>query len=77
MDFNLGKEPADTFQRNQHPKLVADYALANPPFNVSDWWNEKLEGDPRWQCGNRYIRKRAIAGAVTRDEADSRFVDVA
>ena len=36
MDFNLGKEPADTFQRNQHLDLRADYVLANPPFNVSD-----------------------------------------
>jgi type I restriction enzyme M protein len=51
MDFNLGKEPADTFLRNQHPDLRADYVMANPPFNVSDWWNEKLEGDPRWQFG--------------------------
>jgi type I restriction enzyme M protein len=51
MDFNLGKEPADTFQRNQHLDLRADYVLANPPFNVSDWWNEKLEGDPRWEFG--------------------------
>jgi type I restriction enzyme M protein len=51
MDFNLGKEPADTFLRNQHPDLRADYIMANPPFNVSDWWNERLEGDPRWQFG--------------------------
>jgi type I restriction enzyme M protein len=51
MDFNLGKEPADTFLRNQHPDLRADYVMANPPFNVSDWWNERLEGDPRWQFG--------------------------
>ncbi len=51
MDFNLGKEPADTFLRDQHPDLRADFAMANPPFNVSDWWNEKLEKDPRWQYG--------------------------
>ncbi|HEV2914351.1 MAG TPA: class I SAM-dependent DNA methyltransferase [Pyrinomonadaceae bacterium] len=51
MDFNLGKEPADTFTRNQHPDLRADYIMANPPFNISDWWNERLAGDPRWQYG--------------------------
>ncbi|MCC6330284.1 MAG: SAM-dependent DNA methyltransferase [Acidobacteria bacterium] len=51
MDFNLGKEPADTFLRNQHPDLRANYVMANPPFNVSDWWNASLEGDPRWQFG--------------------------
>ncbi|MCI0392309.1 MAG: SAM-dependent methyltransferase, partial [Acidobacteria bacterium] len=51
MDFNLGKEPADTFLRNQHPDLRADFIMANPPFNISDWWNEKLDGDARWQFG--------------------------
>ena len=51
MDFNLGKEPADTFLRNQHPDLRANYTMANPPFNVSDWWNARLEGDPRWMFG--------------------------
>jgi type I restriction enzyme M protein len=49
--FNLGKEPADTFTRDQHPDLKADYAMANPPFNVSDWWSAKLEGDKRWAFG--------------------------
>lgn len=34
---DLGKEPADTFHRDQHPDLRADYVLANPPFNISDW----------------------------------------
>ncbi|GHO76585.1 DNA methyltransferase [Ktedonobacter sp. SOSP1-85] len=51
MDFNLGKEPADTFTRNQHPDLRADYIMANPPFNISDWWNEKLAWDARWEYG--------------------------
>ena len=49
--FNLGKEPADTFTQDQHPDLKADYVLANPPFNVSDWWNAKLESDKRWAFG--------------------------
>ena len=51
IDFNLGREPADTFTRNQHPILRADFILANPPFNISDWWHGSLEGDPRWEYG--------------------------
>jgi type I restriction enzyme M protein len=49
--FNLGKEPVDTFTQDQHPDLKADYVLANPPFNISDWWSAKLEGDKRWAFG--------------------------
>jgi len=51
IDFNLGREPNDTFTRDQHPDLRADFVLANPPFNVSDWWHGSLEGDPRWVYG--------------------------
>lgn len=51
IDFNLGREPADTFTRNQHPDLRADFILANPPFNISDWWHGSLEGDPSWVYG--------------------------
>jgi hypothetical protein len=52
IDFNLGREPGDTFTRNQHPDLRADFILANPPFNISDWWHGSLEGDPRWVYGD-------------------------
>ncbi|PWB37069.1 MULTISPECIES: type I restriction-modification system subunit M [Pseudomonas] len=52
IDFNLGREPADTFIRNQHSDLRADFVLANPPFNISDWWHGSLEGDPRWVYGS-------------------------
>ena len=52
IDYNLGKEPADTFVRNQHPDLRADFILANPPFNISDWWHGSLEGDARWHYGD-------------------------
>jgi type I restriction enzyme M protein len=51
MDFNLGKEPADTFHRDQHPDLKADYVLANPPFNISDWGGDRLRDDKRWVHG--------------------------
>nr|WP_198983245.1 class I SAM-dependent DNA methyltransferase [Herbaspirillum sp. ASV7] len=52
IDFNLGREPNDTFVKNQHPDLRADYILANPPFNISDWWHGSLMGDPRWVYGD-------------------------
>jgi type I restriction enzyme M protein len=52
IDFNLGREPADTFTKNQHADLRADYILANPPFNISDWWHGSLMGDPRWVYGD-------------------------
>jgi len=51
LDFNLGKEPADTFHRDQHPDLKAEYVLANPPFNISDWGGDRLTGDRRWEYG--------------------------
>ena len=43
IEVNLGQQPADTFLRDLHPDLKADYILANPPFNVSDWSGELLE----------------------------------
>ncbi len=52
IDFNLGREPGDTFTKNQHPDLRADFILANPPFNISDWWHGSLTGDPRWLHGD-------------------------
>ncbi len=52
IDFNLGREPGDTFTRNQHPDLRADFILANPPFNISDWWHGSLTGDSRWVYGD-------------------------
>jgi type I restriction enzyme M protein len=51
IDFNFGKEPANSFTSDQHPDLRADYVMANPPFNISDWWDERLAGDDRWKFG--------------------------
>ncbi len=51
IESNLGPEPADTFHRDLHPDLKADYILANPPFNVSDWGGERLRDDVRWTYG--------------------------
>jgi type I restriction enzyme M protein len=44
-------EQGDTFHANKLPDLKADYVLANPPFNVSDWGGEQLRDDVRWQFG--------------------------
>ena len=52
IDFNLGPVPADTFTRDQFPDLRADFILANPPFNISDWWHASLTGDARWHYGD-------------------------
>ena len=41
----------DTFHNDRHPDLKADFILANPPFNVSDWRGELLRDDKRWQYG--------------------------
>lgn len=51
IDYNFGKQPADTFTNDQHPDLRADYIMANPPFNMKEWWNKSLEGDVRWKYG--------------------------
>ena len=51
IDANLGPEHADSFHRDLHPDLKADYVLANPPFNDSDWRGELLREDKRWKFG--------------------------
>jgi type I restriction enzyme M protein len=47
IEADIGKEHADTFRSVQHPDLRADYVLANPPFNDSDWFRK--DDDVRWQ----------------------------
>ena len=51
IEANLGEQAADTFVRDLHPDLKADYILANPPFNVSDWSGQLLQDDVRWKYG--------------------------
>ena len=60
IDFNLGREPADTFTRDQFPDLRADFILANPPFNISDWWHASLTGDARWHYGDPPAGQRQL-----------------
>jgi type I restriction enzyme M protein len=47
---NLGEVPADTFAKDQHKDLKADFIMANPPFNQKDWRaSDELIDDPRWK----------------------------
>lgn len=51
IEANLGDAPADTFHVDKHKDLRADFILANPPFNVSDWGGDRLRDDHRWRYG--------------------------
>jgi type I restriction enzyme M protein len=51
IEANLGREHADSFHRDLHPDLKADFLLANPPFNDSDWGGDRLRDDGRWKHG--------------------------
>ncbi|MHB8059860.1 MAG: N-6 DNA methylase, partial [Gaiellaceae bacterium] len=51
IDANLGPKHADSFHDDLHPDLKADYVLANPPFNDSDWNGKLLFDNKRWVYG--------------------------
>ena len=51
IEGDLGKFAADTFTEDLHKDLKADFVIANPPFNLSDWGQEKLLNDYRWKFG--------------------------
>lgn len=51
IEADLGKFNADTFFEDCHSTLKADYVMANPPFNLSDWGADKLSSDVRWRYG--------------------------
>ena len=51
IEANLGDRADDSFHRDLHPDLRADFIIANPPFNVSDWYTDALRDDPRWKHG--------------------------
>ena len=53
LDFNFGGGPADSLLNPLHINLTErfDYVMANPPFNMKEWWSAKLENDPRWLPG--------------------------
>ncbi len=49
IEVNLGPYAADSFHNDLHPDLKADFVLANPPFNMSDWGGDLLADDARWR----------------------------
>jgi type I restriction enzyme M protein len=51
IEANLGPHNADAFRNDLHKDLRADFILANPPFNMSDWGGENLKDDVRWKYG--------------------------
>jgi type I restriction enzyme M protein len=51
IDADLGPHNADSFHNDVHKDLKADFILANPPFNMSDWGGERLKEDARWKYG--------------------------
>lgn len=51
LEANFGAHQADTFHNDLHPTLKADFVMANPPFNISDWGGERLTDDVRWKYG--------------------------
>ena len=51
IDADLGPANADSFHEDLHPDLRADFVLANPPFNQSDWGGHLLRDDKRWVYG--------------------------
>lgn len=51
IEADLGTHNADTFHEDLHKTLKANYILANPPFNISDWGGDKIQEDIRWKYG--------------------------
>ena len=51
IDANFGKHHEDTFFNDLHATQKFDYIMANPPFNLSNWGQDKLQNDPRWAYG--------------------------
>ena len=51
IEANLGDRADDSFHRDLNPDLRADFIMANPPFNMDDWYTEALRDSPRWKYG--------------------------
>lgn len=50
-DGDLGPHNDDTFRNDLHKQLKAEYIIANPPFNISDWGGDLVQDDVRWKFG--------------------------
>lgn len=79
IDADIRWNNEGTFHKDELPDLKADYILANPPFNVSDWGGSRLRDDPRWRFGipptgnanfawlqhiHHHLAPRGVAGVV-------------
>jgi type I restriction enzyme M protein len=79
IEADLGSENSDSFLRDLHPDLRADFILANPPFNMSYWGGDRLRDDARWEFGVpppsnanyawiqhfiRHLSRKGVAGFV-------------
>jgi len=51
IDADIKWNNEGSFLRDEFPQLKFDYVMANPPFNISDWWQGSLDGDARWTHG--------------------------
>lgn len=51
IEAHLGEKWSDSFLSDLHKDLKADFILANPPFNISDWNGDQLREDARWKYG--------------------------
>lgn len=51
LEGNLGERNGDSFTDDLHKTLRADFIIANPPYNLKQYWKPSLEGDPRWVFG--------------------------
>ena len=58
---NLGERNGDSFTDDLHKSLRADFILANPPYNIKDYWKPSLEGDPRWVFGKPDVKNANYA----------------
>ena len=61
IEADMGLRSADSFTDDLHPDLRADFVIANPPFNISDWWAPKLADDHRWKYGTPSQRNANFA----------------
>ncbi len=60
IEANLGKEPADSFLKDQHPHEKFDLVMANPPFNMKEWGQPVLQNDKRWEYGQPPANKSIL-----------------